>query len=152
MIKAVCANYTDLKPIVPNAADPKLGGGKMCTLTEPITINQAINNIKKFSGLGYVHVGLAVGTTLNSPIKTVAVCAGSGSSVLRNTKADLYITGEMSHHEVLDATHNGSTCFLLNHSNSERYFLGCFKSILLKEFPDLPVFVSEKDEDPLTTV
>ena len=28
-----------------------------------------------------------------SPVKVVAVCAGSGSSVLQGTEADLYLTG-----------------------------------------------------------
>jgi putative NIF3 family GTP cyclohydrolase 1 type 2 len=36
-------------------------------------------------------------------IKTVAICAGSGSSVLSPVKADLYFSGEMGHHDVLAA-------------------------------------------------
>ena len=38
---------------------------------------------------------------LASPVSSVAVCAGSGSSVLNGVAADLFVTGEMSHHEVL---------------------------------------------------
>jgi len=30
-------------------------------------------------------------------INTVAICAGSGGSMFKNVKADLYWTGEMSH-------------------------------------------------------
>lgn len=142
----------DLKPIIPNATSPNLGAGKICTLIDPITIEQAIINIKNFSGLRHVHLGLATTANMNSQIKTIAVCAGSGASVLKNATADLYITGEMSHHDVLDATHKGTTCFLLNHSNSERYFLGCFKTIVEQELPGLPVLVSEVDEDPLVTL
>ena len=37
----------------------------------------------------------------DSPVSTIAVCAGSGSSVLAGVPADLFVTGEMSHHEVL---------------------------------------------------
>ena len=43
------------------------------------------------------------------PIISVAVCAGSGSSVLtvlRNVQTDLYVTGEMSPYEVLHAVYN----------------------------------------------
>ena len=43
-------------------------------------------------------------------VSSIAVCAGSGGSVLNTPlgrKADLWITGEMSHHEVLDAHHWG---------------------------------------------
>lgn len=39
----------------------------------------------------------------NKLIETVAICAGSGSSVLNPVKADLYFTGEMGHHDVLAA-------------------------------------------------
>lgn len=35
----------------------------------------------------------------------------------------LLLTGEMSHHEVLDAVHKGSHVILTRHSNSERGFL-----------------------------
>lgn len=124
----------------------------MCSLVDPITIEQAIVNIKNFSGLRHVHLGLAVDAGLNTSVKSIAVCAGSGASVLSKAKADLFITGEMLHHEVLEATHKGSTCFLLNHSNSERYFLDCFKTIMKGEMPELTVLVSEVDTDPLVTV
>lgn len=152
LIEAVSKNYVDLKPITPNASNQNLGAGKMCSLVDPITIEQAIINIKNFSGLRHVHLGMAKNAHMNTQIKSIAVCAGSGASVLKNAVADLYITGEMSHHDVLDATHKGTTCFLLNHSNSERYFLGCFKTVVEQELPGLPVLVSEVDEDPIVTV
>ena len=33
----------------------------------------------------------------SSPIRTVAICAGSGGSMLVDKQADVYFTGEMSH-------------------------------------------------------
>ena len=33
-------------------------------------------------------------------IKSLAVCAGSGSKLLSNLNVDLVVTGEFSHHEV----------------------------------------------------
>ena len=35
--------------------------------------------------------------TSSDVIKTIAICAGSGGSLLRGVKADLYFTGEMQH-------------------------------------------------------
>jgi putative NIF3 family GTP cyclohydrolase 1 type 2 len=43
------------------------------------------------------------GSSNNQAIKTVAICAGSGSDVLSPVKADLYFSGEMGHHDVLAA-------------------------------------------------
>lgn len=54
---------------------------------------------------------------------TIASCAGSGRSVLVGCTSDVWLTGEMSHHEVLDAVHAGTSVILCEHSNSERGFL-----------------------------
>ncbi len=56
-------------------------------------------------------------------IRTVAICAGSGSSVLRDVDADLLFTGELSHHDALAATEQGRCVVTLFHSNTERGFL-----------------------------
>lgn len=70
--------------------------------------------------------------------------------MLRGIKADVYLTGEMSHHEVLDAVSHGVHVILCEHSNTERGFLTEFKSklnMLLEEKVD--VVVSSCDADPL---
>ena len=81
------------------------------------------------------------------------MCAGSGSSVLRGSLADLYLSGEMSHHEVLAAVAQGTSVILCNHSNTERGFL----HVLSQKFGELfdgkiSVIVSKVDADPLTVV
>ena len=86
-------------------------------------------------------------------MKSVAVCAGSGSIVLAGVRADLYVTGEMSHHEVLDATHSGASVLLCEHSNTERGFLTVLQqklNVLLDNLVDIRV--SERDKDPLEIV
>lgn len=86
-------------------------------------------------------------------IDTIALCAGSGASVLKNIPADLYLTGEMLHHDILDATHRGIHVILTNHSDSERGFLKIFASILDRNLQNsVKICVSETDRDPLETV
>lgn len=84
----------------------------------------------------------------------MASCAGAGTSVLTGVKADLYLTGEMLHHDVLEAAHNGSHVVLCNHSDSERGFLRYFSTILQDKLLEgsVEVLVSKKDADPLQTV
>ena len=85
---------------------------------------------------------------------TIAVCAGSGASVLSGCKADVFITGEMSHHEVLDAIHNGSSVILCEHTNTERGFLKPW-SETLKEIlgqQNVNILISDVDKDPLKVV
>lgn len=104
--------------------------------------------MQKHIGLD-VHVAIAINQPLNTKIKNVAVCAGSGGSLLRGINADLYITGEMSHHEVLDANHNNVSVILCNHSNSERGFLKSKLEDLLND--GCEIMVSVTDEDPIRT-
>jgi len=132
------------------------GQGRLCTLHSPVTLSELINRIKNHLNLKHVRLALAhtdmpqQGSPLQSHIQTVALCAGSGASVLHGIKADVYLTGEMSHHEVLDGVSQGVHVILCEHSNTERGFLTEFKSklnVLLDE--KINIFVSSFDMDPL---
>lgn len=86
-------------------------------------------------------------------IQTIACCAGSGSSVLSGVKAELYLTGEMSHHEVLDAVSNNVNVVLCEHSNTERGYLKTLVPVFAELFSNkLEVVVSESDKDPLLVI
>lgn len=129
------------------------GMGRKCKLSRPMSITEAVGRIKAHLGLPYVRLALAHGAKLSSMIQSVAVCAGSGSSVLRGVKADLWLTGEMSHHEVLDATHHRSSVVLTDHSNCERGYLKTLQPRLQDLFDQkIEVIVSMKDRDPLEVV
>ena len=72
---------------------------------------------------------------------------------MEGSKADLWITGEMSHHEVLDAVHKGTSVILCDHSNTERGFLKVFASELSGLLNNaVSVQVSDLDADPLQIV
>jgi len=124
--------------------------GRMVHLKEPLSINHVVDLVKDH--LKLKHVQLAVSKE-NAMIQTVAVCAGSGGSLLKNVKADLYITGEMSHHEVLDAIHHNTSVILGGHSNTERLFLLKWKDVLQTALGEnIQIDVSINDQDPLSTV
>ncbi|XP_012244349.1 NIF3-like protein 1 isoform X3 [Bombus impatiens] len=137
-------------PIQPNGTNNN-GYGRMCTLKNEISIEEAVQLVKEHTGLKYVR--LARTHLKDGSIKTVALCAGAGVSVLKDVSADLYLTGEMLHHDVLDATHKGINVILTNHSDSERGFLKTFAPILNKLLnKSVYVQVSKNDADPLKTV
>lgn len=63
------------------------------------------------------------------------------------------VTGEMLHHDVLDATQKGISVILTNHSDSERGFLKVFSKKFEQDFnKQISFIVSENDRDPLITV
>lgn len=137
--------------IDPDANEEGCGMGRLVTLAEPVPLSQLVDNVKHSLGLNHVQVGLGRNQNKNHPISTIAICAGSGGSVFRGTKADLYYTGELSHHEALYFTEMGSSVIACNHSNTERAFLKVLKEQLLGELPDAEISISENDKDPYET-
>ncbi|CAN0057363.1 unnamed protein product [Lampetra planeri] len=132
---------------------PGTGMGRLCTLTEPVSTSTLVSRIKQHLKLPHVRLALGAGKSPDSTVRTVALCAGSGGSVLKGVQADLYLTGELSHHEVLDAVSRGVSVILCEHSNTERGFLPRLRLLLLDKLQHkLHIHVSEVDRDPLTVV
>ncbi|RZO88188.1 MAG: Nif3-like dinuclear metal center hexameric protein [Kiritimatiellaceae bacterium] len=83
-------------------------------------------------------------------IKTVACCAGAGSSVLEGIDADCYLTGEMSHHAVLAANAAGRSIILSEHTHTERGYLPLYQDQIQQALNHrLIPEISEQDRDPL---
>ncbi|XP_050606622.1 NIF3-like protein 1 isoform X1 [Macaca thibetana thibetana] len=129
------------------------GMGRLCTLDESVSLATMIDRIKRHLKLSHIRLALGVGRTLESQVKVVALCAGSGSSVLQGVKADLYLTGEMSHHDILDAASQGINVILCEHSNTERGFLSDLRDMLGSHLENkINIILSETDRDPLQVV
>lgn len=128
-----------------------IGMGRLLQVSN-LTINDCVHLIKQHTGVSHVRLAYAKNQSGGSPVKTIALVPGSGGSLLRGIKADLFVTGEMFHHDVLDANHNGSSVILTNHSDSERGFLAKMAVLLNGLFKDIKVEISCFDADPLKTV
>ncbi|KAG9073497.1 hypothetical protein FS749_015099 [Ceratobasidium sp. UAMH 11750] len=136
------------------------GAGRLVTLSDPVSLNTLCERVKAYCGLERLQVGVSpqLGSFTQSSIRTIALCAGSGGSVLKGSTADVYLTGEMSHHEVLAAVAQGTSVILCGHSNTERPYLPTLQRKLqeaLDQDTELQgekyeVVVSSADKDPLT--
>ncbi|KAI8137750.1 GTP cyclohydrolase 1 type 2/Nif3 [Fennellomyces sp. T-0311] len=146
-------------PIVPALNPPEgheqAGTGRLFTYDDPTPLKTVIDKIKELTGLPFLRVAAASDSEL---IKTVAICAGSGSSVLSPVQADLYFSGEMGHHDVLAALAQGTSVVLCEHSNTERGYLSAvlrpkLQDMLVNERSGegdaIEVVVSQVDKDPL---
>lgn len=88
-----------------------------------------------------------------SAVRTIAVAAGAGASVLRGTTADVFLTGEMSHHDTLAAIAAGTSVVTAGHSNTERGFLRVLQKRLGRAFDgELDVRIAKADRDPFVAV
>ena len=110
--------------------------GRLVTFSDPQPLTHLIERIARGVGTpkGFPVAIPQSRSVEDISIRSVAICAGSGASVLRDVDADLYFTGELSHHEALAATEKGRCVVTLFHSNSERGFLhGVLKQKLTSE-------------------
>jgi putative NIF3 family GTP cyclohydrolase 1 type 2 len=132
------------------------GMGRLVTLNNPVGFDDLVARLKRHLGLRHVQVAVAGKHRNNGPVSSVAICAGSGSSVLRGVKADVHFTGELSHHEALHLKENGLSAIVCGHSNTERGFLPALKKQLESQFAKdgqvVDITISAADKDPLEIV
>lgn len=130
------------------------GYGRVVELKEATDLRHIVGRFAR--GLG--RRNLMVARPDHSPeavnmVKSVALCPGSGFDVLKDTSADVIVTGEVTHHNALKATMEGRCIVTVFHSNSERIFLRermrpQLENLLRREVPAAEVIVSNEDEDP----
>ncbi|NDV82598.1 Nif3-like dinuclear metal center hexameric protein [Bacteroides sp. 51] len=84
-------------------------------------------------------------------IQKVALCGGSGAFLLPNAiaaDADVFITGEMKYHEYF-GHESGILIAEIGHYESEQYTKEIFYSIIEKQFPNIDVYISKVNTNPI---
>lgn len=141
--------HLDARPVQPTAANSTVGVGRRAELSEPRTARELLPRIKDQLGLSHVRVA----GDLDRACRSVAVCPGSGGSVLGGlSDVDLLLTGEMGHHEVLSHVAAGGVVVLTDHTNCERGYLPHYAARIQAVLPGVEVRVSVADHDPLRVV
>lgn len=125
----------------------KIGLGRIGALKKPISMQKTIAKIKAATGCKAIGI---VGPTKRT-IEKAAVCAGSCGKIINSVMAqgaDLYLTGELKHHQALAAQEAGLTCICLSHTVSERFALKNLAKQLKKQLKNVTIRLSKKDKDP----
>jgi dinuclear metal center YbgI/SA1388 family protein len=143
---------------------PGCGGGRIGTLARPMTVRSIVGRLKKATGAPHVQVAAPAGP--GSPrvadkaggqgrlVRRAAVFAGAGGSAWAAAAAagaTLYVTGEMGHHDALDAVAIGLTVLCLGHGHSERIGIRALACRAAEMLGDLEVINSAHDRDPYAT-
>lgn len=145
-------SLSDVRALVPSAGvdlSPRCGMGRVGIV--PADRSDLIRTVREKLELG----GVLVAGPHTGPARVVAVCAGAGGGLLDaalRARADVFVVGELSHHDALRAANAGVTVIATLHSNAERFSLAHLRARLLEELPDLVVTVSACDRDPLRIV
>ncbi|MEP7048879.1 MAG: Nif3-like dinuclear metal center hexameric protein [Pseudomonadota bacterium] len=145
----------DLYPLASVPSQPSsVGAGRLLELDTPISLAEVVARLKAHLGVGTLRVAHAEQHLAGGLVRRVALCAGAGGSLFESFQAaDLFVTGELRHHDVLGKVRAGASVILSEHTHTERGFLPeLARRISELAGGELNVVVSERDADPLRTV
>lgn len=114
------------------------GIGFVGLLPEVMTAKECCKYVKKAFELDNVRLF----GDLERTVKKIAVCPGSGKGMLAPTLqagADVLVTGDIGHHDGLDAVDQGILMIDAGHYGIEHIFIGQMADALEKEYPELEV-------------
>jgi dinuclear metal center YbgI/SA1388 family protein len=129
------------------AAPPAAAGMGRVGRVDASSVATILERIK--GGLGIRHV--LVAGPIDRDVSRVAVCAGSGGEFVADaiaSRAQLFLTGELRHHDALRAAAAGLTVVCVLHSASERVALGSVERSLAEALPGVSIARSRTDRDP----
>jgi dinuclear metal center YbgI/SA1388 family protein len=142
----------DIAPLraIDNAPDGA-GAGRCGRLPEPTALAELAERIKAFLHLAGLHL---VGEP-NHPVQRVAIACGAAGEFLdpaRRAGCDVLVTGETNFHTCLEAEATRVGLLLTGHYASERFGVEGLADDLAREFPEVEVWASGDERDPLRWV
>lgn len=140
----------DVYPLEPRPVRT-LGVGRRVMLDTPVALRTLAERVKKALGVSHVLIGDATGR----PVRCAGVCPGSGAELMDaaiEEGCDVYLTGEMKHHDVLAAMARGLNLILAGHTSTERGYMPILAKRLAAAIKGVEFRVAAEDRDPLVAV
>jgi dinuclear metal center YbgI/SA1388 family protein len=125
-----------------------MGAGRWGWLEESLTLASLCERLKMFLHVDRLQ---AVGDPAKT-IRTVAVACGAADELLTAAQAsgcDSMVIGESRFHTCLEAEATQIALLLPGHFASERFAVECLAEVLGKQFPQLKIWASRRERDPL---
>jgi len=124
-----------------------VGSGMIGETAKATNEDAFLNRVKKIFGTGCIrHTGLR-----NRKIKTIAVCGGAGSFLVKeaiSSGADIFLTSDIKYHDFFNAE-DKIIIADIGHYESERYSKDIFYEILNKKFPNFAFHLSKINTNPI---
>ncbi len=156
-INAQIAHKLDLqntRPIVPIPIESfagsqiDVGVGRIGELTTPLKLAEVVR--KTCAAIPYCRPR---GVDSGKAIRNIAIVCGSGGSLISSMsegQCDLFITGEATFHQCLDAQSKGIAMLMIGHFASEKFAMHHLAGMMQTSFPELVVVGSARETDPVT--
>lgn len=129
-----------------------VGVGRRLMLDRPATIATIARRLGTFLGHARIKVALP---GADEAITSLGVVPGAGEDLLDAAVREgcrAFVTGEMRHHTVIEALHNGVAVVLCGHTNTERGFLPRLAHRLGEMMGGIRFLISNADRDPLEAI
>lgn len=126
------------------------GFGRVGLLPQPMSLEVCGELVKKVFGLEHVKVF----GDFNQVVARAAISPGSGKSMIEpaiRAGAEVLITGDIGHHEGIDARAEGLAIIDAGHYGLEHIFMGHMAEFLRERWPDLEI-VQEEIENPFRII
>jgi dinuclear metal center YbgI/SA1388 family protein len=136
----------DVYPLRPSPST--LGEGRLGHLAAPITLDSLARQVKEKLSASFVHT---VGDGERS-VKSVAIVCGAGGGYVADAarvQADVLLTGEARYHDYLAAQAQGVALILPGHYATERPGVEDLAHRLARQFPNLEIWCSRREADPV---
>ena len=104
------------------------------SLSEPIPVQELMDRLREL--LDLTPCDIRVVGDRNAVVKRVAICTGAGGSLISEAKqagCDVYLTGDLTHHQALLARELGLIVIDAGHSGTEQIFPRAMATLLRKE-------------------
>jgi dinuclear metal center YbgI/SA1388 family protein len=147
----------DIYELVP-APERQSGPGRRLVLDQPATLAAIAGRLRTHLGRSRLKVAYPNregDDGKDRAVRSIGVVPGAGASLLERAAAEgceLFITGEMRHHDVLAAQNRGVRVMLAGHTNTERGYLPRLVGVLGSRLAGLDIQISQRDRDPLVEV
>ena len=127
------------------------GEGRIGTLAGAVSLRELARTVK--TGLNAAAVQV-VGD-LDRPVRRIAIVCGAGGELLPEAVgagADVFLTGEMRFHDYLAAQAQGIALVLPGHYASERCGVEALAQRLQARWPELTIWASRREQDPVSWI
>ena len=135
--------------------DEVIGIGRIGSLKSQVVLEQVAHKVKEKLNLKQLRV---IGN-MSLPVKTIAVCTGSGGSlmdVFLKSDADLYITGDIKYHEARLVEESCKALIDVGHFASEHMAIDLLADKLSqasnKAKLNIQIKIFKNEKDPFTIV
>lgn len=128
----------------------KEGIGRIGKLPQEMSLKECAEYCKKVFEISSVRIyGEA-----DAPVETVAIVPGAGDDYIKNAllmQADVFITGDIGHHDGLDAMEQGLAVIDASHYGIEKLFVAYLAECFESRMPEL-VVIKANMKEPFTVI